>query len=198
LLPRGIGKREMPVLGSGNMSEAKVFMKKTNVFSWGLTGLAALAVGASISVNPAAAACSPQAQSLIKNLNGAWRGSGTVKPIGGAEERLSCRVNYVGSTGRVSQKISCAGTDYKFEASAEVNCEGDAVTGTWTEKVANNTGSVNGSISGDKLNIDVDGPNFKGRFNVKVTGASKHSLTITQFDPAAGRAVPVATVALSR
>jgi autotransporter translocation and assembly factor TamB len=173
-------------------------MKMAQVSYLGLAGLAVLVVATGASISPVAAACSPQAQSLIKNLNGAWRGSGTVKPIGGAEERISCRVNYVGATGRVSQKISCAGTDYKFEASAEVNCEGDAVSGTWTEKVANNTGSVNGSISGDRLNIDVDGPNFKGRFNVKVTGPSKHSLTITQFDPAAGRAVPVATVALSR
>ena len=118
---------------------------------------------------------------------------GHSKPIGGAEERISCRVNYAGGTAQVSQKISCAGTDYKFEASAEVNCNGNSVSGTWTEKVANNTGSVNGTISGDRLNIDVEGPNFKGRFNVRVTGASKHSLTITQFDPGAGRAVPVAT-----
>lgn len=173
-------------------------MKMARVFNLGLAGLAVLAVTAGASVNSVAVACSPQAQSLIKNLHGAWRGSGTVKPLGGAEERVSCRVNYTGATARVSQKISCAGTDYKFEASAEVNCNGDSVSGTWTEKVANNTGSVNGTISGDKLSIEVDGPNFKGRFNVKVTGASKHSLTITQFDPAAGRAVPVATIALSR
>ena len=83
----------------------------------------------------------------------------------------------------MAQKISCAGTDYKFEASADVNCDGDAVNGSWTEKVANNTGSVNGTISGDKLNLSVDGPNFKGRFAIKVTGSSKQSLTITQFDP---------------
>ena len=124
--------------------------------------------------------------------------SGTVKPIGGAEERISCRVNYAGATAHVSQKISCAGTDYKFEASAEVNCSGDAVSGNWTEKVANNTGGVNGTISGDKLNIEVDRPNFKGRFAIKVTGSSKQSLTITQFDPGAGRYVAVATIALSR
>ncbi len=173
-------------------------MKMAHVFNLGLAGLAVLAVTAGTSINSVAEACSPQAQSLIKNLNGAWRGSGTVKPIGGAEERISCRVNYAGRTAQVSQKISCAGTDYKFEASAEVNCNGDSVSGTWTEKVANNTGSVNGTISGDRLNIDVEGPNFKGRFNVRVTGASKHSLTITQFDPAAGRAVPVATISLSR
>jgi hypothetical protein len=173
-------------------------MNMAHLFNLGLTGLAVLAVASGAPVNLAAAACNAQPQALIKNLNGNWRGSGTVKPIGGAEERISCRVSYVGATARVSQTISCAGTDYKFEASAEVNCNGDTVSGSWTERVANNTGSVNGTISGDRLNIDVEGPNFKGRFNIKVTGTSKHSLTITQFDPGAGRAVPVATVSLSR
>jgi hypothetical protein len=43
----------------------------------------------------------------------------------------------------------------------------------------------------------VTGPNFQGHFNVQVTGG-KHSLSITQFDPAAGRAVPVATVSLTK
>jgi hypothetical protein len=169
-----------------------------HLFKAGLTSLAVMAVGMGASVGQLAAACNPQAQSLIKNLNGAWRGSGTVKPIGGAEERITCRVNYSGSGARVSQKISCAGTDYKFEAGADVNCDGDAVSGNWTEKVANNTGSVNGTISGEKLNLSVDGPNFKGRFAIKVSGSSKQSLTITQFDPGAGRYVAVATIALSR
>lgn len=160
-------------------------------------GLALTAMAAFMGAGSAAAACSTQAQTLINSLNGAWRGSGTVKPIGGAQERISCRVNYNSSGARIAQKISCAGTDYKFEANADVACEGDGVSGSWTEKVANNTGSVNGKINGDRLNIEVDGPNFKGRFAVKVTG-SKQSLTITQFDPGAGRHVPIATVALSR
>lgn len=145
----------------------------------------------------AEAACSASGQTLINNLKGAWRGAGTVKPIGGAEERISCRVNYNASTGHINQTISCAGTDWKFDAGADVSCDGDNVSGSWNEKVANNTGSVKGSITGDRLNIEVDGPNFQGRFNVKVAGP-RHSLTITQFDPAAGRHVPVATVSLSR
>jgi hypothetical protein len=145
----------------------------------------------------AEAACNSNAQGLINNLKGAWRGSGTVKPIGGAEERISCRVSYASSTGQINQSVDCAGTDWKFKAGANVTCDGDKVTGTWNEQVANNSGSVKGSISGDRLNIEVDGPNFQGRFNVKVAG-SRHSLTITQFDPGAGRHVPVATISLSR
>lgn len=168
-------------------------LSKTTAFA-AISAIALLAAGAA----PAGAACNVQGQTLINNLKGAWRGAGTVKPIGGAEERIACRVRYVTSGARVDQKISCAGTDYRFDAGADVSCDGDDVSGIWNEKVANNTGRVKGKISGDRLNIDVDGPNFQGRFAVKVSGSSSHSLTITQFDPAAGRFVPVATVALTR
>jgi hypothetical protein len=159
---------------------------------------AALAVCAvSLGAAGASAECSEQASSLIKKLEGSWRGSGTVKPIGGAQERISCRVRYNTGGGKIAQNISCAGTDYRFEASANVACSGDAISGSWSESVANNTGSASGKISGDRLSIEVNGPNFQGHFNVRVTG-SKHALTITQFDPAAGRAVPVAEVSLSK
>jgi hypothetical protein len=172
-----------------------IFAKRAISFVCGAAVLALVAAG---SAQTAFAACSPNAQALIDNLKGAWRGSGTVKPIGGAEERMSCRINYAISGPRVSQKISCAGTDYKFDAEADIACNDSNVTGTWSEKVANNTGRVKGNITGDRLNIEVDGPNFQGRFSVRVANASKHSLTITQFDPGAGRHVPVATVSLSR
>jgi hypothetical protein len=160
---------------------------------------AALAVCAiSLGAHGASAQCSEQASSLIKKLEGSWRGSGNVKPIGGASERISCRVRYnTGGGSKIAQSISCAGTDYRFEANANVTCNGDSISGSWSESVANNTGSASGRISGDKLSIEVNGPNFQGHFNVTVTGG-KHSLSITQFDPAAGRAVPVATVSLSK
>jgi hypothetical protein len=158
--------------------------------------LSVCAAGA-FGVHGAFAACSDEASALIKKLDGSWRGSGTVKPIGGAQERISCRVRYRSSGVKIDQNISCAGTDYHFEASANVSCDDDSVNGSWTESVANNTGSARGKISGDRLTLQVSGPNFSGHFNVQVTG-TRHSLTITQFDPGAGRNVPVATVSLSK
>jgi hypothetical protein len=174
-----------------------MFGNMANMARSSLSALLFAAIALNAGAGAAEAACNSNAQSLINNLKGAWRGSGTVKPIGGSEERISCRVSYVSSTGQINQSIDCAGTDWKFKAGANVSCDGDKVSGSWNEQVANNSGSVKGSISGDRLNIEVDGPNFQGRFNVKVAG-SRHSLTITQFDPGAGRHVPVATISLSR
>ncbi len=173
-------------------------MKRGRSLKLVLSGFAAATLAMGLYASPAMAACNANAQDLIKRLNGAWRGSGTITPIGGAEERISCRINYKTSGPRVSQNISCAGTDYKIDAGADVSCDGNKVAGTWIEKVANNTGRIKGDIDGNRLSIDVDGANFQGRFAVKVTGSSKHSLTITQFDPSAGRHVPIATIALKR
>lgn len=174
------------------------FMKKAKSLRMVVAGLATAAFVFGPAMSTAMAACSADGLQLIKNLNGNWRGSGTVKPIGGADERISCRVGYQGAGARVSQNITCAGTDYKIEASADVTCDDNKVSGVWSEKVANNTGRVKGQIDGERLSIDVEGANFQGRIAVKVSSAAKHSLTITQFDPGAGRHVPVATVSLSK
>ena len=57
---------------------------------------------------------------------------------------------------------------------------------------------MTGNIRGKNLSLEVEGPNFSGRFAVRFTGASRHSLTITQFDPAKGRHMPIATIALRK
>ncbi len=171
-------------------------MYKVNVLRVFSAGLLAAALGLGANTGAIAGGCNPEAMGLIKNLSGSWSGSGTVKPLGGTQGRISCRVSYGGSGGRVKQKISCRGSDYNFEASARVRCTNSSLSGVWDEKVANNTGSVKGKIDGSKLSLELDSPNFQGRIAVRVSGSRRHSLTITQFDPAAGRQVPVAKVSL--
>ncbi len=153
-----------------------------------------LASGAS----SASANCSLQGSQLIKSLNGAWKGGGSVTPIGGGREPISCRISYSGGTDSLEQKLICAGTDYRITATSNVTCSGGNISGRWLEQIANNTGSVTGGIGGNYLNLEVDGPNFKGRFAVNFMSENKHTVTITQFDPALGRHVPVATINLSR
>lgn len=151
------------------------------------------------SASPSFALCSSQGLDLMKNLNGAWKGRGAVTPIGGAPERVSCRVSYSAEgSSRINQTIACAGTDYKIEATSRITCNGNRLEGSFIERIGNNTGVVSGTIDGNNLNVEADGPSFKGRFNVTFSGDAKHSVTITQFDSAKGRHVPVAAVQLSR
>jgi hypothetical protein len=160
---------------------------------------ALIAATALFAGSPAFALCSSQGLDLMKSLDGSWRGKGAVTPIGGAPERISCRISYSMPAGDViNQVIACAGTDYKIEASSRVKCDGNKVEGAFEEKVAHNTGHVTGSISDSHLNIEADGPSFKGHFNVTFKAAGSHLVAITQFDPAKGRQVPVASIQLTR
>lgn len=152
-----------------------------------------------LSVQSAQALCSTQGLGLMKNLDGEWRGRGAVKPIGGSPERMNCRVSYAteGSS-RIHQVVACAGTDYKIEASSRVSCSGNRLEGMFQENIAHNTGRVTGDISGDRLSIELNGPSFKGRFNVVFLSEEQHRVAITQFDPALGRHVEVASMQLTR
>jgi hypothetical protein len=165
-----------------------------------LAAPALMAAAVLLSQSPAEAGCSGEGSQLIKTLSGSWRGSGSVTPLGATKrEPISCRISYSSSASdRLKQHLKCAGSDYKIEATSDVSCDGKSVSGSWLEQIANNTGSVGGSIGTNYLNLEVDGPNFKGRFAVNFSSGGKHTVTITQFDPAKGRHVPVATITLVR
>jgi hypothetical protein len=146
------------------------------------------------------AACSADGRALIRDLNGAWRGSGTVTPLGGQPERIVCRISYsvLRAGDGILQSIDCAGTDYRIQASSDVTCSGDRVSGLWQERIANNTGSVNGQIAGTRLTTEFKGPNFEGRLAVNFSSKTRHAVVISQFSPSAGRHVPVAEISLMR
>ncbi len=44
-------------------------------------------------------------------LKGYWSGGGTVTPVKGNPERVSCKVTYIVAGASVSQAMRCAGTD---------------------------------------------------------------------------------------
>jgi len=159
---------------------------------------AALTVFAGVSV--AQAACTAAGIELIDRLEGRWRGTGTVTPIGGQPERILCRISYAKTRGGqgLSQVINCAGTDYRIEASANVRCNGNSISGVWTENIASNTGRISGRLQGNRLRASFKGPNFEGRLSVNFASRGRHSVTISQFDPAKGRYVPVAEISLRK
>jgi len=151
-----------------------------------------------LSVPAAHAACSSDGVQLINQLEGQWRGAGTVTPIGGQPERILCRISYGKTASGLRQSINCAGTDYRIRASANVRCNGNSISGLWTENTANNTGRISGRLEGQRLRASFEGPNFKGRLSVRFASAGRHTVTISQFDPAKGRHVPVAEISLRK
>ncbi len=160
---------------------------------------ASAAALAAVSASPAFAICTAQGLELMRNLNGPWRGKGAVTPIGGSPEFVSCRISYsMAAADVINQVIACAGTDYKIEASSQVTCNGNQLTGWFEERAGHSSGSVSGTISGNYLFIEADSPSFKGNFKVVFKSETDHLVSITQADYATGRQVPVASIKLTR
>jgi hypothetical protein len=171
-------------------------MKTWKPFRFFIALPAALAV---LPVTPAAAICTAQGLDLMRNLNGAWRGKGAVTPIGGSPEFVNCRIAYaMVAADVINQSITCAGTDYKLEASSQVTCNGNMLEGWFEEKAGHSSGRVTGTISGNNLFIEADSSSFKGNFKVVFKSETDHLVSITQADYATGRQIPVASIKLTR
>ena len=121
-------------------------------------------------------------------LKGGWkcvRGGCWIKPVGGAKERVGCRVRYkVGSGGRsISQSINCRGS-IKMTASSKVNLKkNNRVSGSWTS-YNNHTGRVSGGASGtttsSRLQIGISGSKgFRGAMRASI-GGKGHKVTLYQ------------------
>ena len=69
----------------------------------------------------------------FEKLKGNWSGSGTVDPLKGNPERVSCRATYKVEGAAVTQSMRCAGTEYKFDAHSNLTYEGGKISGAWNE-----------------------------------------------------------------
>jgi len=77
-------------------------------------------------------------------LNGAWSGQGTIALSDGSTERIRCKADYkVNGTGLgLKQNLRCASDSYKFDLSSDVICQGDRVSGNWSEASRNIFGNL--------------------------------------------------------
>jgi hypothetical protein len=130
-------------------------------------------------------------------LKGYWTGGGTVTPVKGNPERVSCKVTYMVAGASVSQTMRCAGTDYKFNTSSKLTYSGGKISGTWSETTYDASGSVSGSAVGNTVHAVINGPKFSGRMSINVSGSSQ-TINIVQLDLKSGSYRPAASVALHR
>ena len=130
-------------------------------------------------------------------LKGYWAGGGTITPIAGKPEKVSCRVTYSVEGSKVSQNIRCAGTDYKFTTGAKLTYTSGRITGSWTEQNYDADGGVTGTASGSSVNANISGQKFSGRMSISIKGRTHH-ISIVQLDQKSGGYRPVASVSLRR
>jgi len=130
-------------------------------------------------------------------LNGYWSGGGTVTPLKGNAEKVSCRATYKTVGASVTQNVRCSGVDHKFSASFNLTYKGGTISGSWSEQLYSASGGVSGTASGNSIRARLSGDKFSGRMSVNVSG-SRHTINIVQLDKGSGAYRPVASISLHR
>lgn len=143
-----------------------------------LTVSAAVAVATLSFVQPASAADNPFA-----SLVGTWSGSGTAKFDSGKTESLRCKGYYTrqGSANNLGISIRCANASAKVELRANIEDDDGKVTGHWEERTYNQSGSVSGKASRNRLSLAISG-GITGSMQVSIGGRS-HSVTVLTGGP---------------
>ncbi|MEQ1671230.1 MAG: hypothetical protein ABL893_10265 [Hyphomicrobium sp.] len=127
---------------------------------------------------PAIAADNP-----FVSLAGTWNGSGTASFEGGTTESLRCKGYYTNGSGgaNLGLSIRCANASAKVELRANLNYANGAVSGDWEERTYNQSGSVSGKATSNKLNLAISG-GIQGSMSVSVAGGS-HSVHVSTGGP---------------
>ncbi len=119
---------------------------------------------------------------VFKQLDGSWRGSGTVRLQGG-NERISCRGYYNQKSGGavLSIAIRCAAPSYRIEMRSNVTNSGGRLSGHWEERTFNAEGALSGSVSGSSINLTISGV-ITGSLSISLSGSS-HQVNLSASGP---------------
>ena len=123
------------------------FFKVLPVLAVAFSGLAVCAPSSAAADNP------------FGSLAGTWNGSGTARFEGGTTESLRCKGYYTNGSGgsNLGLSIRCANASAKVELRANLNYANGAVSGDWEERTYNQSGTVSGKASSNKINLAITG-----------------------------------------
>ena len=112
-------------------------------------------------------------------MAGSWSGGGSITMANGGQEQLRCRANYqVGGGGSQMQlSLRCASDGYNFNLVGDVESDGHAVSGSWSETTRNASGTVSGRVNGDRIQVVARGDSFSASLSL-VTRGNRQSVTI--------------------
>lgn len=156
-------------------------------------GLVVLFLALCLTLTAAAADSGPFA-----GFTGAWSGTGTLRPSGGAAERIRCNANYRprGSSEReIELQLRCASDSYNFDLTGQFAAdERNQIAGQWTERTRNVGGTAVGNAQDDRVQIHVESSGFAAEL-VMVTRNRRQSVSI---DSQGGGQIIKASITLSR
>jgi hypothetical protein len=120
-------------------------------------------------------------QRPIADLAGRWAGAGTVQWKNGRETPYKCTVTYflTDNNTRVKQTLRCQGTDEtKLEIATLMQVSGEAITGTWEERLSAMTGTVKGKVTAKGYEALAHNQFFNAAFEIAMASACEQQVTI--------------------
>jgi hypothetical protein len=115
---------------------------------------------------------SAQAATPFSAMAGSWSGGGTLTTSDGMQERLRCRASYnVGGTGaELRLNLRCASESYNFDLSGDVQYQGGAISGSWSEASRNASGTISGRANGEHIEAAARGDSFSANLSLTTRG----------------------------
>lgn len=110
-------------------------------------------------------------------MAGTWSGGGSVTLDDGSSERIRCRATYHVAGVKMNMSLTCASDAYKFNLAADVQSEGNAVSGSWSESSRNVSGSIEGRGGGGNFQVLASAPGFNANISLQTRG-NKQAVTI--------------------
>jgi len=122
------------------------------------------------------------AASPFSGMGGAWTGAGRVTMKDGTSEPIKCKATYtVGNSGtELQQVLRCASDSYKFNVRSNIEADGDALAGQWTETTYNLVGSFTGKAKGSKIEGKVRGSGLQVGVALLTQGSSQRVRILSQ------------------
>ena len=133
----------------------------------------------------------------LSQLSGEWKGGGTMTPMGGDPEKVSCKVSYQAKDAGLVQNLRCAGADTTIKTNTQMTYNAGKVSGTWTESTFDRQGGISGTAKGSLVHARITGDKFSGRMSISISG-NGHTINIMQLDKGSGLYRPVASIAFNK
>jgi hypothetical protein len=119
------------------------------------------------------------AQQSFDNVAGSWSGSGSMKPSDGPRERVRCKVDYIIKNAGQSVKLNlrCASDAYKMDLSANIDQNGNTLSGNWFESQYRQGGKVSGKNDNGLIEAKVESDTITALLTVR-TKANRQSFVM--------------------
>ena len=117
-------------------------------------------------------AAAPAYAQSFDSVAGSWSGGGMMKPKDEPRERVRCKAEYIPKNSGQSLKMNvrCASDAYKMELSANIDQNGNIISGNWFESEYRQGGSISGKNVNGLIEAKIESQTITALLSVQTKG----------------------------